>query len=145
MFPRSEHPSTPAHGWLATLRHGLDLIVAFATLRDVDTSPEAGWRDADDPFPCASPTPRVVAVPPATVAAKRLNHGALVRAPRDEHRGEPAPVRPAHPHPHRRALTRSSRTRRPGAVRPEPQLCLTPIAARRTRPTPAPARGARHR
>jgi len=208
MFPRPEHPSTPAHGWLSTLRHGLDLIVAFATLRDVDTSPEAGWRDADDPFDRASSTRPVVAVPPATAAAKSLHIGrtsrpdrawvaaladagpvsragsgtsaggaigraierasapdtarprassapgtarprassapgaARPRASRSEHRGEPTPARP--PHPHRRPLTAAPRTRRPGTVRPEPQLCLTPIAARRSRPTPAPARGARH-
>jgi hypothetical protein len=186
MFPRPEHPSTPVHGWLSTLRHGLDLIVAFATLRDVDTSPEAGWRDADAPFDHASSTRSVVAVPPATAAAKSLQIGrgsrsdrgfvaaladaepaaragsgasaagtigraverasapdaAHSRASRTEHRGEPVPARS--PHPHRRPLSAAPRTRRPGTVRPEPQLCLTPLAARRTRPTPAPARGARH-
>jgi len=47
-------------------------------------------------------------------------------------------------HPHRRPLRRASRLRRPGAVRHEPQPCLTPIVARRARPTRAPARGARH-
>jgi hypothetical protein len=156
MFPRPAHPRTPAHGWLSTLRHGLDLIVAFATLRDVNTSPEAGWRDADGPFPCTSPTCPVVAVPPATVAAKQLHAGRPARpvvartaasAATDPARdSSPAAAgAPAQPvHPHRRPLSRSSRTRRPGSVRPEPQLCLTPIAARRTRPAPAPARGARH-
>jgi hypothetical protein len=186
MFPLPEHPSIPAHGWLSTLRHGLDLIVAFATLRDVDTSPEAGWRDADGPFDHASMTRPVVAVPPATAAAKslqiarilrsdRVRVGALAdaepvgsagsggsaagaigraierasapdsarpRATRAEHRAEPVPARS--PHPHRRPLSAAPRTRRPGTVRPEPQLCLTPLAARRTRPTPALARGARH-
>ena len=148
MFPRPEHPSTPAHGWLATLRHGLDLIVAFATLRDVDTSPEAGWRDADDPSDRASRTRPVAAVPPATAAAKRLtghpDRGATAAArtaPAGREVG--AAAMPA-AHPHRRPLSTPSRGRRPGAVRPAPQPCLTPLVARRGRPTPAPARGARH-
>jgi hypothetical protein len=207
MFPHAEHPRTPAHGWLSSLRHGLDLIVAFATLRDVDPSPEAGWRDADDPLDRASSTRPVVAVPPATVAAKHLRTagsarpevaraaapvgarparsawtapvgadpcrgtsaapagadpcrgtsaapagadlgsgppaaGGRARASRVDHRGDPAATRATHPH--RRPLTTPSRTRRPGAVRPEPQPCLTPLVARRSRPTPAPTRGARH-
>ena len=166
MFPLPEHPSSPAHGWLSTLRHGLDLIVAFATLRDVDPSPEAGWRDADDPFDCASFMRPVVAVPPATAAAKHLRTsgyarpdlahagGERTRTARADHAGPAAPARadharPAAParvahHPHRRPVTAPSRTRRPGAVRPEPQPCLTPLVARRSRPTAAPARGARH-
>ena len=165
MFPLPEHPSSPAHGWLSTLRHGLDLIVAFATLRDVDPSPEAGWRDADDPFDCASFMRPVVAVPPATAAAKHLRTsgyarpdlahagGERTRTARADHAGPAAPARADHaarrprpcrappaPPPGHRAVADAP----PGRRRPEPQPCLTPLVARRSRPTAAPARGARH-
>lgn len=194
MFPRPDRPARPAHAWLDAVRHGLDLIVAFATLRDAEAPPEA-----DETTPAAGISrPHADTIPPATAAgrrraaeragqparaeqsarqsaADRANASAPRRAadranesaPRraadranesDPQRADRSAQRPsdrsqrraaegAEPpasHPHRRPLHRASRLRRPGAVRPEPQACLTPIVARRARPTRAPARGARH-
>jgi hypothetical protein len=229
MFP---HPNRPAHAWLDAVRHGLDLLVAFATLRDAEAPPEYGGT-----VPGAGLSwPRADAIPPATAAGRRAAERARQRAAEssdrraaagvdhateslDRRRAEgvdraadssdrraadssgraadssdrraadrsdrraadrsgraadrsgraadrsdrraadqagrrptdgshgPAPGRakpPAPAHPHRRPLRPATRLRRPGAVRPEPQPCLTPIVARRARPTRAPARGARH-
>ena len=158
MFPRPDRPDRPAHAWLDALRHGLDLLVAFATLRDAEAPP-----DSDDTTLGAGISwPRADAIAPATVAGRRraaeragadraeqsARRGAAGRSDdrpsdRSQRRAANAPEPPA-PHPHRRPLRRASRPRRPGAVRPEPQACLTPIVPRRPRPTRAPARGARH-
>ena len=131
MFPRPNRPARPAHAWLDALRDGLDLLVAFATLRDAEAPPET------DEITCAAGIswPPADTIRPATAAGRRR---AAERA------GRPDGTEPRAAHPHRRPLRRATRLRRPGAVRPEPQACLTPIVARRTRSTQPPARGARH-
>ena len=45
MFPRPERPHRPAEAWLNALRRGLDLVVAFATLRDAELPPDDGASD----------------------------------------------------------------------------------------------------
>src|ERR1700750_1704886 len=47
MFPRPERPHRPAEAWLNALRRGLDLVVAFATLRDAELPPDDGDERAD--------------------------------------------------------------------------------------------------
>jgi hypothetical protein len=133
MFPRPNRPDRPAHAWLDAVRNGLDLLVAFATLRDAEGPPEY-----DENMPGAGMLwPLADVIPPATAAGRRAAERATHRA------AAPSDV-PAADHPHRWPLRPATRPRRPGAVRPEPQPCLTPIVARRARPTRAPARGARH-
>jgi hypothetical protein len=157
MFPRPNRPDRPAHAWLDAVRHGLDLLVAFATLRDAEAPPEY-----DETAPGAGVSwPRADAIAPITAAGRRAAERAKRhaadgwdrRAPdhSDRRLGDHSDRRPADraktpapPHPHRRPVRPAPRVRRPGAVRPEPQLCLTPIVPRRARPTRAPARGARH-
>jgi len=186
MFPRPNRPDRPALAWLDAVRHGLDLLVAFATLRDAEAPPETD----ETTLTAGISWPRADTVPPATAAGRRRaaeragqpagadgaeqsarlpaadrpNDSARRRAAdrasesalrpgadRSDHRPSDRSLRraadgaePPASHPHRRPLRRASRLRRPGAVRHEPQPCLTPIVARRARPTRAPARGARH-
>jgi hypothetical protein len=198
MFPRPNRPDRPALAWLDAVRHGLDLLVAFATLRDAEAPPETD----ETTLTAGISWPRADTVPPATAAgrrraaeraglpagadgaeqsarlpaadrakesarlpaadrakesarrraADRASESALRPGPdRSDHRPSDRSLRraadgaePPASHPHRRPLRRASRLRRPGAVRHEPQPCLTPIVARRARPTRAPARGARH-
>jgi len=185
MFPRPNRPARPAHAWLDALRDGLDLLVAFATLRDAEAPPETdeitcaagiSWPPADTIRPATAAGRRRAAEragrPVATErseqstrqraadrseqrAADRSEQRAADRseqraADRSEQRADRSGRRAADgaespaAHPHRRPLRPATRLRRPGAVRPEPQACLTPIVARRTRSTRAPARGARH-
>ena len=141
MFPRPNRPDRPAHAWLDAVRHGLDLLVAFATLRDAEAPPETD----ETTLTAGLSWPRADTIAPATATGRRR------AAERSDHRPSDRPQRratdgaePPASHPHRRPLRRASRLRRPGAVRPEPQACLTPIVARRARPTRTPARGARH-
>src|SRR5215470_16637454 len=42
MFPRPDRPHRTAGTWLDALRRGLDLVVAFATLRDAELPPDDG-------------------------------------------------------------------------------------------------------
>jgi hypothetical protein len=104
---------TAVPGWRAAVMRAVDVVVAFATLRDADELPA-----------------RVGAVPVAAPERPRF-----VRAATPERPGRfRAPERPhLHPHPHRRPLGRPARTRRPGAVRPAPQACTTPLLTRRHR------------
>jgi len=207
MFPRANRPDRPAHAWLDAVRHGLDLLVAFATLRGAEAPPE----NDETTFGAGFSWPRADSIPPATAAGRRRaaerdqpaadpseHHTAdrsewrtgkraaagrsqqgtgkraaagrsqqgtgkratagrseqgtapfttRASAKRTADRSQPRAAERADPpaaHPHRRPLRPAARHRRPGAVRPEPQPCLTPIVPRRARPTRAPARGARH-
>ena len=105
-------PARAARGLSAALRRGLDVVVAFATLRDAEP--------ADAPL-----TPRV--------------GGDSQAAP--PHRSAPRPTTTADPasHAHRRPLRAPSRSRRPGGVPAPPHACITPLttprAARRPNPT----------
>ena len=169
MFPRPNRPARPAHAWLDALRDGLDLLVAFATLRDAEAPPETdditcaagiSWPPADTIRPATAAGRRRAAEragrPVATERSERSTRQRAAdrseqraadrseqRADRSGRRAADGAESPA-AHPHRRPLRPATRLRRPGAVRPEPQACLTPIVARRTRSTRAPARGARH-
>ena len=193
MFPFPNRPARPAHAWLDALRDGLDLLVAFATLRDAEAPPETdeitcaagvSWPPADTIRAATAAGRRRAAEragrPVATErserstrqraadrseqraadrseqrAADRSEQRAADRseqraADQSEQRADRSGRRaadgaePPAAHPHRRPLRPATRLRRPGAVRPEPQACLTPVVARRTRSTRAPARGARH-
>ena len=136
MFPRPDRPTRPAHAWLDAIRHGLDLVVAFATLRDAETPVDARESAAADR---AAQAWAASVVPPATAAARRrLALGAAPpaagsAAPRATTSGAAQATRSGPAHPHRRPLRTPTRPRRPGAVRPEPQACLTPLVARRAR------------
>jgi len=95
----------PAAGaWLAGLRRGLDVVVAFATLRDAEASD-------------AALTARV--------------GGDSRRGPphRPGARLTTTAARPSHAH--RRPLRAPSRSRRPGAVPAPPHTCITPLTASR--------------
>jgi hypothetical protein len=46
----------------------------------------------------------------------------------DVPRAAPATPAPSREHPHRRALVRPSRPRRPGAVPPRPPVCTMPVS-----------------
>ena len=169
MFPRPNRPDRPALAWLDAVRHGLDLLVAFATLRDAEAPPETD----ETTLTAGISWPRADTVPPATAAGRRraaeragrpvaterseqstrqraADRSEQRAADRSEQRADRSGRRaadgaePPAAHPHRRPLRPATRLRRPGAVRPEPQACLTPVVARRTRSTRAPARGARH-
>jgi hypothetical protein len=152
MFPRHHRSDSAAHGWLDAIRHGLDLVVAFATLRDTEAP-----LDADDMASEDGAWTREPGVRPATVAGRRAaarraeqpDGAGRVEWADGSRRNRPDPSRQpdrtgAPPHPHRRPLRPAARTRRPGVVRPEPQPCLTPIVPRRTRTARPPSRGARH-
>ena len=154
MFPHPNRPDRPAHAWLDALRHGLDLLVACATLRDAEAPPESD----ETPFAAGISWPRAAMLAPATAAGRRraaeragadiaqqhVADGAAQHvAERAEQHIAQGAQQPA-AHPHRRPLRPATRVRRPGGIRPEPQACLTPIVARRTRSTRAPARGAHH-
>jgi hypothetical protein len=141
MFPRPDRPTRSAHGWLEAIRHGLDLVVAFATLRDAETP-----LDARETAPAdrAAQAWGASVVPPATAAARRrfmLAAEARDTTSAGRATGSAAPAAgsaarratPPPPHPHRRPLRAVTRPRRPGGVRPEPQPCLTPLVARRAR------------
>jgi hypothetical protein len=135
MFPHPNRPDSSAHAWLDAIRHGLDLVVAFATLRDAGEPRSSDGMDPGD----AGHWPRADEIPPVTAAGRR--RAAQRRAERNPARSE----RPEPPvHPHRRPLRPAARLRRPGLVRPEPQPCLTPIVPRRLRATRTLSRGARH-
>jgi len=115
MFPHAPAPDTPSRRWAATLRHGLDVLVAFATLRDVG-QPSTAY-DAVSAGPAGAPR---------RVGAARVAQSV----------GGPRAV-PAHPHRH--PLRPPPRARRPGVLPAPPQPCLTPLAARRRRGPKAPA------
>jgi hypothetical protein len=91
-------------GWLAALRRGLDVVVAFATLRD--------------------------AAPSDIALTARVGGDSRPRPP---HRPGPRPTPPAArpSHAHRRPLRAPSRSRRPGAVPAPSHACITPLATSR--------------
>jgi hypothetical protein len=96
--------SPAAGGWLAALRRGLDVVVAFATLRDAEASDGAlTARVGGDAGPGPPHRPRQR---PATTAARAS-------------------------HAHRRRLRAPSRSRRPGAVPAPPHACITPLTTSR--------------
>jgi hypothetical protein len=123
MFPRADHSVHPARAWSETLRRGLDVLVAFATLRDAHT-PSDYRQDGSELAPSRS------ANGSQRGAGERSRHHArpgraaakIAREPGGEQRAI---------HPHRRPLAAPVRQRRPGAVRPQPQPCLTPLATTR--------------
>src|SRR6476469_1715158 len=67
MFPHPNRPDRPAHAWLDALRHGLDLLVACATLRDAEAPPESD----ETPFAAGISWPRAAMLAPATAAGRR--------------------------------------------------------------------------
>jgi hypothetical protein len=100
---------TAVPGWRAAVMRAVDVVVAFATLRDADElSARVGALSA-----AAPERPRFVRV--ATPERPARLHA------------------PERPHPHRRPLGRPARPRRPGGVRAEPQACTTPLLTRRHR------------
>jgi hypothetical protein len=123
MFPRADRPAHPARAWSETLRRGLDALIAFATLRDADTPPDH-WADGSELAPSRS------ANGSQRDAGERTRHqarsGRAAAKTAREVGGEQRAI-----HPHRRALAAPVRQRRPGAVRPQPQPCLTPLATTR--------------
>ncbi|MEA2322972.1 MAG: hypothetical protein QOD81_2822 [Solirubrobacteraceae bacterium] len=115
MFPRPEHPAPPARPWRHTLRATLDLVVAFATLRDAESPAEAADRLSAHPAPGERPRHAAMGFDRLSTPASGPQQGAP----------------PAHAeHPHRHPLHPPLRARRPGAVRPAAQPCLSPLPAR---------------
>jgi hypothetical protein len=112
---------TAVPGWRAAVMRAVDVVVAFATLRDADELPARVGA-----VPVAAPERPPVAAPerPRFVRVAAPERPGRLRAPERPH---------PHPHPHRRPLGRPARTRRPGAVRPAPQACTTPLLTRRHR------------
>src|SRR3954452_17873729 len=108
--PAPEVPERTAGRWLAGVRRGLDVLVAFATLRDAE------WADDErvglEQHPIGSSYP--AAEPPDPLRGPRAAH------------------------PHRRPLRAGRRCRRPGAVPPPAHACRTPLAV--TRPARRPGR-----
>jgi hypothetical protein len=137
MFPRADPPAHPARAWADALRRALDVLVAFATLRDADASSDGGPTAREPARSMSLPTAPELAPSRAADRLRRRaeeparhvrSSGAVGAKTR---RGVAGPEHAVHPH--RRALTAPVRQRRPGAVRPQPQPCLTPLAARRAR------------
>jgi hypothetical protein len=115
MFPHDDRPDPTPRPWRAALRSTLDLVVAFATLRDADVEADAVSGDGAPAAPRAAQS--------AAATGDHAQHAAAPRA------SGPAPATHAH-HPHRRPLPAPARARRPGAPRPAPQPCLSPLPAR---------------
>jgi hypothetical protein len=88
--------------FIAAVRHGLDVLVAFATLRDAEAADGAQERLGHHPAPRRRPLEPHDSAPPRTAT-----------------------------HPHRRPLRPASRTRRPGAVPPPTHACCTPLVTSR--------------
>jgi hypothetical protein len=101
--PAAEAAERTAERWLAGVRRGLDLLVAFATLRDAESGDDERERLGQPP-----------------IATRRRPPQPLepTRAPRPEH-------------PHRRPLRAGPSGRRPGAVPPPAHACRTPLAVTR--------------
>jgi hypothetical protein len=99
--PAAEAPERTAGRWLGGLRRGLDLLVAFATLR------EAEWADDE-----------------------REDVGQHPVASRHRPPQAPGPA-PRAVHPHRRPLRAAHRGGRPGAIAPPAHACRTPLAVAR--------------
>jgi hypothetical protein len=125
---RDNGPGAARRPWLAGLRRGLNLLAAFATLRDVEP-PGYGARTSferarrDDMLPLETARRDAAPVPPGGApAASGAEHAA---------HGRPRL------HPHRRPLAARTGPRRPGAVRRSPQPCLTPVSSCRRRRTTA--------
>lgn len=114
----ASEPAVPvAARLLAAVRRWLEILIAFATLRDAEAV-------GDRPFEgIAGRTAR------SSGGARRLA-------------AAPPTVPPSHPH--RRPLRATSRARRPGAVPPDPQPCITPLAATRRARRPERVTGPRH-
>src|SRR4051794_2828446 len=104
--PAPGAPEPTAGRWLAGVRRGLDLLVAFATLRDAESADDERASRGQDPIAPSVPRYR----PPAPVEPTR-------------------PLREAHSH--RRPRRAGPRGRRPGAVAPPPHACRPPLAAAR--------------
>jgi hypothetical protein len=123
MFPRADRPARPARAWSETLRRGLDVLIAFATLRDADT-PSNHRPDSSELAPPRSANGSQRGAGERTRHQARSGRAAAkaARVLGDEQRAI---------HPHRRALAAPVRQRRPGAIRPQPQPCLTPLATTR--------------
>src|SRR3954466_15453151 len=101
--PAAEVPERTAGRWLAGVRRGLDLLVAFAPLCDAE------WADDE--------------------RAGLGQHAIASRYPAPE---PPDPMStPRAAHPHRRPLRAGRRGRRPGAVPPPAHACRTPLAVPR--------------
>src|SRR4051812_11079357 len=116
--PPSSAPEVPlrtAGRWLAGVRRGLDLLVAFATLRDAEWPDDE--REGLGSHPIASSYPALERPDPPSV--------------------------PGAAHPHRRPLRAARRGRRPGAFPPPAHACRTPLAVKRPARRPDPAIGPR--
>src|SRR4051812_530618 len=132
MFPARNRRLEAPNDRRAILRRGLDLIAAFATLRDVAPPPPLV-------SPRASAAPAGPLPGPATAAARARGDRSASATP--PHTAEARPAAPA-PHPHRRPLRAHGRHRRPGAVAAAVQPCLTPLP-RRAEHRHVPARAGR--
>ena len=85
MFPRPNRPDRPAHAWLDAVRHGLDLLVAFATLRDAEARRRATKPCSQQAFVAAAGHgARDGVLVAAVVARLDARHGAARRG--DAHR-----------------------------------------------------------
>jgi hypothetical protein len=135
MFPRADRATQPARTWAETLRRGIDVLVAFATLRDAEPPSNGAQAPPDLTRSRASDRFRRGAGEPKGRPGRSGMPGASPG--RDVANTEPSV------HPHRRPVTAPVRARRPGSVRPQPQQCLTPLAARRSRRPGVPTGGAR--
>ena len=133
----------PSSRWTARLRAALAVLKAFAMLEE---HPRAAIRDTA----LAGAHQRCIASTNTTIDDNPgLDHGPDVR---DTDGGPPHArgVRPSHahgerpPHAHGRTLVRRpARPRRPGAVRPRPTACTTPLAGRLGHPVPERPQNAR--
>jgi hypothetical protein len=131
---RSTARSEPAaRDWRATLLRAVDVLVAFATLREPDGAggelaarPAAGDEPGRRPAAGDKPGRR----PPAGDELGGRPAGEMGAPQRRAWEHGPRAVAAA-AHPHRRPLRGPSRARRPGAVRPAPQACVTPLTPAR--------------
>src|SRR4051794_555632 len=101
--PAAEAAERAAGRWLSAVRRGLDLLVAFATLRAAESADDQRERLAQQRIAPRRRPPEPLDPPRAAAAA----------------------------HPHRRALRAGRRGRRPGAVPPRAHACRSPLTATR--------------
>jgi hypothetical protein len=130
LFPTATaRPSTasePAARWLAAARRGLDVLVAFATLRDAEEPGDRRARGAAVVEPW-SPEPWGPGGIAADRAAERDRPARSTSGGGASRTSAAARVT----HPHRRPLRTAPRARRPGTVEPSDHVCVTPLAAPR--------------
>jgi hypothetical protein len=117
MFPHPNSSDPRSSRWAAALRQCLDIVVAFATLRDPEPPPARAYEPP--PARAYEPRPGRTGEPP--------------RARSRAHSAEPGDRRTPAAHPHRRPLHPPARAGRPGALPAPSQPCLTPLSARRPR------------